>query len=410
MRVAINKITQAMNKVRKFAEGEKTVPGVMLDIDGASMKVCYSNGKRSVIEVVEIEQDETPVSGRIILPYAKTMTIIDALQPSGSIQTGDLTIEFGGEKNMSFIAEKFIITGESAESVEHKVVSKFNQQVVYAKPEESIQYQVLSRMNYADIFESDSFDVWAKEDLVSTLKSCSFEKGKTIYVSTQTKSAFVMNTAHLTNIPVVDCEKNGMTLSSSFSSAIADVISKFDSEKIMVAVKDGRYANISAENGTAGVWFEMVAANKMEVAMYQRFTEKQYDTYRTAFLRQALLDAISCTLKASSNEKTVLTFDDSGEGLTLKLTAFESGAGNAANEYKVVAETFTDKDGTISNSKVSVSLKTLSDMVSNCSTDYVAFDMQVDNQAVYVRVGDILEVLDDNSLRLGTTHYSMMAA
>ena len=63
-------LTSAMSKIRKFAEGQKNVPGVMLDISGDKMKVCYSDGKKSIIEVIDIEQEEPGVQGRIVVPYA----------------------------------------------------------------------------------------------------------------------------------------------------------------------------------------------------------------------------------------------------------------------------------------------------------------------------------------------------
>ena len=101
MQVSLEKLTQAMQKVKKFADDNKNVPGVMLDINENSMKVCYSDGKRAIVEKLDILQGQEPIQGKIVVPYKRLMEIIESCQPSGILATSDFDIEFGSDNIMT---------------------------------------------------------------------------------------------------------------------------------------------------------------------------------------------------------------------------------------------------------------------------------------------------------------------
>ena len=416
MQVSLSTLTGALNKVRKMAEGTKNVPGIMLDISENKMKVCYSDGKKSVIEIIEIQQSDPVVAGRIIVPYAKTMDIIDACQPSGSLMINEITMNFSEGSTLTIIASKKIVIGDE-EGTEEKVQSKLEQKINYNKPEDSVQYQILSRMEYDAIFQNEEFDTWETKTLIETLSRTSKEKSKTIYISSQLKAAFVSNTAHVTNIPITSCEKYGMAVSTSLATPLIDILGKLASPRVAVSVKDNRYVSISSEDNTVGIWFEQAAANKMELSLLKRFQEKTYDKYELVFYREALQDTIDRALKSDSNEKTTLTFiKDENDSLSARVQ-FAGSGGSTANDFTVVLTNYEDKEKNkeedkqtkikdILGAQIPVNLKVLSDMINNCKEFYVAFDISNEDGSTLIRVGD-LEMSAEKAFT--ATHYTMLA-
>lgn len=415
MKVKLDVLTSAMSKIRKFAEGQKNVPGVMLDISGDKMKVCYSDGKKSIVEVIDIEQEEPGVQGRIVVPYAKITSIIDICQPSGPIITGDLDIAFYENNIIEITAIKKVKlisdteNEEEEQNVEEKMVSKFEQRLNYYKPEDSIQYQVLARMDYDSIFEGDNPDVWDKEDLRNKISRLSTEKSKVVYVSAHKRAAFVVNLAHVTNIPIDSCENNGMTLTTFIASALVDILGKMNGDKVAICVKDNRYANITSEDNTVGIWFEMAPASKTDVATLKRYEDKTYNKYQLTFCRPAIQNVIACAMATDANEKTTISFVEAESG-ELAIKIITNTGGSVVNDFNVVMENYRDSVGDILNAKIPVSLKVLYDMLGNCQEYYIAFDIANDDAGTYIRVADIVEV-DDNGYptQLGITHYTVSA-
>ncbi len=412
MIVSLEKLTFAMAKIRKFAEGQKNVPGVMFDIAGDKMKVCYSDGKKSIIEIIDIEPGESVIEDKIVVPYVRIVNIIDICQPSGPVFTSDLDITFNDGNIMVIKAVKKvnIAPKEDEEEPEVKVVSKFEQKINFYRPEESIQYQALSRMDYGSIFESETFDVWTKEDLKAVLSRTSTEKSKVIYISAAKKSAFVVNLAHVTNIPISTCEGHGMTVATHIASALVEILSKMPGDRVSVCVKESRYANITSEDNSVGIWFEMAPASKTDMATLKRYQEKDYSKYKLTFCRPALQNVISCAMAADNNEKTMLTFVNVENGDLAIRIASTSGGSSVANDFCVVMENYRDSVGDIMSAKIPVSLKVLYDMIGNCQEYYVAMDIATDEGGTYICIGDVADCDKDGyPTRLATTHYTVSA-
>lgn len=413
MQVSLEKLTQAMQKVRKFADDKKNVPGVMLDIDGDKMKVCYSDGKCAIVEIIDIVQDEAPIQGRIVTPYKRLMEIIESCQPSGVLLTSDFDIKFG-EGNIMVIsyakkirlAPKEVQEGEEPQ-YEEKIVSKFTQKITYARPEDNIQYGVLSRMDYNSIFEGDDADIWSKDELRDVLARTSTEKSKTIYVSKVKKEAFVLNLAHVTDIPLTSCENHTMTIHTNIAGALVDILGKTKGSNVSVYVKEDRYANIRSEDNTVGIWFEMSPASRTDVSTLDRYKAKQYSSYSMWMLRAALLNVISCAMAVDNNEKTNIVFDSDDSGNPAIKVASASGGQSIANDFTVLIEKYTDEVGDIASMKIPVSLKVLYDMLNNCNNHYISLDVAKDGEGTYLRVQDLAQDEETGNIVVKATHYTV---
>ena len=216
MRVTVDALTSAIEKVSQLAASDANVPGVLLKIKDGLMEVCYSNGRQSIIQRVDIVMDEGDVVGDIVVPYKRLADIVGALQPAGRISTSDVTFKFetqelegvvevsatkhlvmysGGTADQADHTDKAATAGDTAnaqpagnienmfESLEGTeedveptidggltdvggvgaevvedsyVVSQFSQKLSYFNPEtSSIKYGLLTRMNYDEIFVGD---------------------------------------------------------------------------------------------------------------------------------------------------------------------------------------------------------------------------------------------------------------
>ena len=86
MKVNVSKITNAVNKISDLVVGDKSVPGVMFDLSEGVLKVCYTDGNKSLIEELEVENEEGDKLGRVVVSYEQLSRALANCQPSGSIK------------------------------------------------------------------------------------------------------------------------------------------------------------------------------------------------------------------------------------------------------------------------------------------------------------------------------------
>lgn len=473
MVVSITGLTKAMAKVRSFAEGNNNVPGVLFDIHEQTMDVCYSDGHKALIEQVAISGNDGSVMGKIVLPFTRMMSIIDILQPSGHIVPSDLDIQFLPNSIMEISAVKSMETYESASKseesneeatatdtaevgadwdnpefaqqaidgaapqvdlgtqeqddtddviVDRVVVSKFNQRINYERPEDNIRHGILSRMDYEGIFKgtdnevASGFTPWDISKFREVLSRTSVEKGKTVYVSKNEQCAFVCNLAYSSNIPIIDVGDNGFVVNTSLAKSIIDILGKVETQegKVLIKNKDSKYVCLINDKGTFGLWFEMAPASRTDAATIHRYKERKYDSFRVAFSREAFQNVLSSAISVDKTEKTVLEFVMEGNGPALHIVSNNSGA-SISNDFKVMAtDKYTHLEVMLAE-KLPMSIKVLSDMVNNCTSDYIEFGLDTDEAGGrYIRIGDIdLDVEGgygpDKEGVLLATHYTIAA-
>jgi len=112
MILKIKDFTNALDKVEAFTAGEKNIPGILLDIKDDSVDICYSDGRRSLIESIDAEVGDDDRKEGIVLNYNRLVDIIGACQPTGIIHTDELEIIFESNNILKIRAEKKIIEEE----------------------------------------------------------------------------------------------------------------------------------------------------------------------------------------------------------------------------------------------------------------------------------------------------------
>lgn len=406
MIIEIKKITNALAKVSAFASGEKNVPGVLLDIKDNEVHVCYSDGRKSVIEKIEAITGEEDRRGQIVLNYQRLVGIINSCQPTGKIVTDSIELLFADEKTLKIRAEKKIAEtdGDSSE-VEYRTCSIFEQSISWVEAGADMKVAILSRMNYDSIFEGEEVDEWEIGELRKKLDKASTEKGKVVYMSPKYGSAFVSNTAYFIDLPI-EGYTNPMIFTTAMAKSISDILGKIsETDKVNVHVVDKRYCCIHTGENTVGIWVEMAAANSVHLSTLGRYRAKGYKSFQLTFIKDILKNVVDSALSTNGADKTVLKFADSkieDGAKELRIASNNSGA-SISNTYSVVCVECSDQEDKIDSLELPISLKVLSEMIGKCDNDYVAFDIDLDDtESKIIRLSDIdmeSKIVSDNKIR-----------
>lgn len=423
MKIQLEDLTKAMQKVKSFADGASQVPGVLLDIKGNNMAICYADNRKAIIETIGVVHEENDIEGKIVVAYNRLVGIIDMCQPSGEIKTGEMSITFLEGNIMNIEATKYMTVlkstddvdenGDTIEVEESKVVSKFNQKINFEYPEDNVKYGILTRMNYQDIFKNEAgeegiegFDVWDKEELRAILSKISTEKGKTVYISKQLGCGFVINLAHVVYIPNDNCDNYGFSTNTAVARALVDILGKMPDTEVRICVKD-RYTNIINGTDTVGIWFEMAPASKMDMGALKIYTEKEFSTFRLVFSRAALSNVVSCASASTKEEKTTLQFEEIDGLKSLKIVSNNTGASISGDFTVVIEGKQIDNWDELVNTKIPMSLKVLSDMLADCSTTYISFDIDIDEKGKFIRLAEAKGKDENGNVEFGTIHYTV---
>lgn len=281
-------------------------------------------------------------------------------------------------------------------------VAQFHQKVSYADPSTStLKYGLLTRMNYDNIFVGDDgetnqdFDVWKLEELRDMLTKMALEKNRTIYASHAQGAVFVVNIAYASWVATESVVNNGFTITTNLAKSVTDILAsmaKAGVEEVLVKTKEHRYVNITDTNHRVGLWFEMVAPSRTDAATLQHYRNKQYGAFRVLFSREALENVLASAMATDKVERTTISFIYKDSHVAMRIESTNSGA-SVSNVFDVIS--YGDELGldNLLKEKLVVSLKTLSDMVRNCTQDFVelAVDIPADGGSDrFVRVGDVL--------------------
>jgi hypothetical protein len=421
MRVNISKITSAINKVADMVAGDKQVPGVLLDLSEDELKVCFTNGHKTVIEKVAVTSEEGDHTGSIIVDFEQFSRAIATCQPSGIIKVDDVVFEYKEASKVLVVSADQMIEVKDADGnvASKKKMATKKIDLLWHEPNSDMRVAILTRMNYEDIFNSDNPDEFDKKELIDALTKTSTEKGKQIYISKATHTIFVANQAHCTSVPVskkkmeqadIDAlreelqEENQYTnpedlntavekavekaesrihssvsMTQAIAKSVIGILSKTSSDTVYLFTKD-RYCNIYIQNEdeTVGIWFEMATVSRAHTSAVERYTSLAYRSYHTLFIREFLADNIKSALNATKNEKIVMKFVQKDDEV-FPVLSFAAGSDSASisDNYAIEPSSVVDENNNITEKQFSVSLKVFADMLAQLKTEYVAFDFDV---------------------------------
>lgn len=430
-----SEFTGAVNKVKEMLNGEKPGQSIMLTIGESKVDVKTYDGKKAFIEKVGYIREEGDLLGDIVINFDKLTRALDNCQPNGRIIVDEIQFTFKENNIITLKAEQKCMIDIDDTSSQVKVLSVKEMDLKWTKAEDTMVGKLLLRMKYDEIFDQSDADRWDVSELSSVLGKTSTEKTRIVYMSPSIQKVFVVNTAHVTAVPVskldiddlsvLSCREelkkagntdeeiekavsnmynrlnNPATISTNNVKKICGILNKLGKDSVVFSyIKDG-YFNLFNEDETIGVRFRMDQGNQAQMSQFTQYNNKEYDSYQINFVREFFADSIKTALSAISSDKTVISFKkNDNDELEMVISAVNSGA-SVNDTYYVLAEQYIDNKADIENRKLTVNLKLMNEMVSQLNETMIAFDLTVyDNNQACLRIGDI------NEERLAKCYYS----
>lgn len=449
MVVNIKKFTSAVQKIVDLTNGDNNVPGVMLKIskscdsivnqiesmeqseyDGqmGALAVCYSDGHKSLIEYIAVGIEDNDTEGTIVVDFKPLADAISKCQPTGSIKSRDIVFSLLPENRLKLsVTQNYEICDEDGNVVSNKTLSNKEFTLKWKESTADMKTAVLNRMNYGAIFEHDIVpDTFDKAELIDVLTRTATEKGKNIYFSSKTQSAFVVNQAHLTIIPISGYEmpdevemqdiRNELTSKGTYSEeslklevakrmhrvnhstimrqevakALVSIFNKCKGDTVQIRRSDTKFCNIVIENDNekVGVWFEMTGANKVHTSAVEQYESKNFSTYQMTFLRDFIMDGINSAIDSNKGDKTRIKF--TATKLENPATDTDLTIVTNTNEFNINLESLTDTVGNLKNQEFIVNLKLLKDMITQLKTNIIAIDFDIlPDGAKSIRVSEV---------------------
>lgn len=430
MKVDIKAITNVTDKVSALTTGDKTIPGILLDIQESNeMKVCYSDNHKSLIEKIPVELEEGDFTGRIVVSYEQFTRAIANSQPSGIIKVENIKftildnhiIKLEADQNLETLDENGEVTGN------RKMASK-KMDISWIEPDSDMKSRILTRMKYDEIFEPEGiYDTYNKAELIDALGRTAVEKGRQIYVSANNQMIFVANTAHVTAIPIssydlTEDDRNeiasgiepyneetfkeqclarmnrvhsSLVIPQNIAKSLISILNKTVSEDVFIYTEN-KYCNIFIENDdeTLGIWFEMAQATKAHIGSLGRYSSYAYKTYQLMFLREFLDNNIKSAINVTKSEKVQFKFEKTDSEDSVTPLDLVIGAGNAgasiADTYRINPDAIVDPTETLESQSFTVPLKVFYDMLSQLKTELVALDFDVNETGIIcIRLAEI---------------------
>lgn len=442
MIVDIKKITSAVQKIVDLTNGDNNVPGVMLRLSksdeaydnnnmcAGKLAVCYSDGRKSLIEYITVSLEETDHIGDIVVEFKPLADAISKCQPLGKIKSEEIMFKYLSDNMVRLsVNQRYDVCDAEGTVVNSNTLGRKEFTLKWKESNADMKASVLSRMKYDSIFEAMALpDTFDKSTLMDVLTRTSTEKGKNIYFSSKTQSAFVVNQAHLTIIPIAGYDmpdeeemqsiRESLTAAGNYNEeslkseiakrmnrvnhstimrqeiakALVSILNKCKSSTVQISRTDTKFCNIVVEDEDAdekvGIWFEMTGANRVHTSAVEQYESKAFQTYQLTFIKDFLMDNINSAIDTNKGDKTKIKFgatklENPATDTDLKIVT-------ATNEFSTNLEAVTDTVGNLREQEFVVNLKLLKDMLTQIKTDRVAMDFDIAPDGTkLVRVSEI---------------------
>lgn len=432
----VREFNRAINKIADLTNGDKAIPGVMLTLSDEGgiglLKICYSSGRKFSMEELNVNIEEGDVIGSVVTNYEQLKRAVSNCLSSGSIVVDNFRIEYKENILRVSIQQFYEYSDESGEVISRKNMGSKHMDIERVDPSKNIKASILIKTNYDNIFDAESVDEYSRTELIDLLNRTTTEKGKVVYFASKRQEVFVVNQAYATVCPVSpidlgqfvegDIEKelleSGVTdqekikeakaerskrmhfslvLNQQIAKAVAGILSKSDAETVYVGRIDDKFCSVyvDEDNEKFGVVFEMPQASRVHLQSIDRFSSMDYSSYQISFLRAFLDDAVKSALSSSKSDTTTLYFEEVDQdefGIPVyELVMF--GGSASASTYDILrtnVDDCIDTVGDLTENKFSISLKVVSDMLSQLKTERVAMDFDVsDAGSIRLRIAEI---------------------
>lgn len=450
MKIDIEVLKGAYDKIAALTSGDKTIPGVMFNIyaeegetpdengvTAGKMDVCYNSGKKAFIETVNVSIEEGDRLGKMVVSFEKLGEAIGKCMSKGTIKVDYAQFQFI-DKIIRVRATQYMCTyDENGEIANAQTVGRVETDLLGNDVNADKKTELLNRIDYNTIFNPAGVpDEYDRAELTDILGRMSVEKGRNIYVSSKSHCAFVQNQAHLTSMPIslydelneeeikelkskmVEAGATDLSdeavqakaleqrarvhlsliIPQQIAKALSTILGKCNSDDIKIHVADKVYCNIIVgdnDDERVGLWFEMASANRTQTETFKVYNDTEYANYQITFIKDVLELAVKNATSSSSNDKTTLKFSDTRlDDAVMPISMFISGSNSIASvkdEYEVNLDALDAPVDDLNGKQFTISLKVFSDMLAQIKTPHVAFDISITDARALLRLAEIDE-------------------
>lgn len=418
-----NKFAEAVKRAEKFASDSPSSKNVLLEARQDKLIISFSDGKKNITERIPCTMEDSDMDEKAIVTFENVKDIITACTGSGLIRVDDITLKFDGRDKLIADADKYFVTTLDNENEVKKICAHVNKEVKYTRVDDLKGGTILTRFDYDTIFttvgESLSGDAPADEWTVGQLKDLfarvSKNDPKTCFFSGKNKAAYSMTQASLTFVPIEQDITHGFSLASKVAKNIGDIIGAFGVDtKIQIVTVDKKFCYMMNVDETFGIMFELAQATRNDVSTLQRYRSASYDTYSFIFLKDALADTLKTALGAAKDDNSVLNFRLGKEQIAgmdsdkeeLQCIIDRGNASSSISKLVVGAVAYTDnEESSILDLHIKLNLKVLLDIMSNCTNNFVEFELLKVQNSVLIQISDYAKDEDGNK-KVSAYHYT----
>lgn len=427
MKIRLEDLNKALNKVQKLSQDVKAVPGIMLEIYPDNVAVAYFDNKKAVYETIDAETSvEEQQLQRVILPYGSFMEIIARDQPTAALKVENIEFKFNSENNIcTIVAEKYTTVEVDENEFKNETSSIYESDIRYFLVDENLdkKYTIVSRFDYKKmIFEAESYDTWDKGELVNLLSKLSKgDENKACYILNSINAGFVVNQR---SVYYIKCDSIGdfsFTVNCKIARYLVDVIGKMESDVVNLTTTDYRYCTICTADKKCGIWFEMMPshpADSKTLAKYQKDNsdpcnpekDKEYDDVKLLIKKDVYIDIIKnlkSTDKNDSSNIRIINVDNETGTCTL-----EMGDKKKGNVFTAYAK--CKIKGSVEGIEIALTYATWESILNLCDGDYVEVDAhrfkkdendtEINNY--FLKFLDIKGENEDGTLEIGAELFS----
>ena len=255
-------------------------------------------------------------------------------------------------------------------------------------------------MDYDSIFAGDNWDEWDKAELVGLLTRLKKEENgikNKIYVSKQMQAGFCSYREYLNWVPVTSAQDFGFSIESKLARVVTEILSKVADGAVYIA-SDERYCRIRNDDNTVGIWFEMEAANKMDMVKFTMMQQKQFDDYIMILDRFVTIDILKSAIAIDNNDNSVIAFKINNDGdLVLNINK-KANNGSKVSDFDIVADAYVDKHASdedeslkITQAKVNITLTNLLEALNRGSERFIKLAVELADESKFIKITEILD-------------------
>lgn len=415
--IEFNRFKEAFRRVKLLSDSNKSsVKALLLEKVEDRVKLKYSDGKKSILDILEIQDGNGEGFERaIVIPLVhleKFIGLMEVTNANMKVENVTITVR-EEEKTLNLYAEKLIRLAEE-EGDEFRVASTIERQIPYEMPESSLKYGILTRFDYDGMIskaDSDKTDIYPKQDLIEMLTVLSDEKSTAVMSSTKTNidgstgAGYVVGALHSTLMKNEYCENAGFTFNK-MNVMFLNLLGSMPTEKITVYREDVNFVIFTDEERTVCAQYQLPKAEKAEMMTMELMTSINFEI-NLAFFRVVLYDIITSLKNQSPDENVIITFKQEEDDM-YKMMVETSGSKISAKDsiditienIALLSEQVKDQ---LQELTIRLPLKSIHSSLAKLKKDYVILSYYRDEakKLNIIRVADVLGLTDEKEVQGG---------